>query len=64
MHCALGDKHNNMLPTALCLSVQRMPRTEIGGQVFILGWVQRGEANRVLGAKSLHSTVFDPKGIR
>ena len=37
-----GDKHNNLrclkTPIALCLSVQRMPRTEArGGQLFILG---------------------------
>ena len=29
---------------ALCLSVQHMPRTEaeVGGQLVILGWTQRG----------------------
>ena len=34
-----GDKHNNLrslkTPTALCLSVQRMPRMETGGGNFL-----------------------------
>ena len=48
MHCALGDKHNNMPLTALCLSVQRMPRTEARGGATLYS---RLGTNRVLGGQ-------------
>ena len=57
-----GDKHNNMLPTALCLSAQRMPRTETveGGQVVILGWAQRGGGKQGFGGASRDTPLYYP----
>ena len=51
-----GDKHNNLrslkTPTALCLSVQRMPRMETGGGNFLSqAGPKQGGPNRFWGGQ-------------
>ena len=48
-----------LVPAVLCLSVQRMSRTEArGGQLFILSWTQRGGGQTgFLGGKSWNSSL-------